>query len=258
MSSASVRPFHFKSFGPEPEESPLPETVEEPPAPTFSEQEVGTAKGQAREEGFREGLESGLAQLERERALREQATSAAAAALAVQFDALIDRQQRFFDAQGPLLTQIALAAARRVAGHALRTEPTAEIEAMIERCLKELADEQPLRVAVHADILPLIEAAYEEKARLRPKDTQRLLFSADSKLGQLDDCRIEWPSGMLERNQADSWTRIELALAAFDPAAPEPVIPEPMISEPVIPEPAPQEPIIEATIEPPSAEENNN
>lgn len=222
MSSASVRPFLFKSFGAEPVVSNAPEVIVEPPPPTYNENELGTAKGQAREEGFKEGLERGLAQLEREKAAREQATSAAAAALAVQFDALIERQQRFFDAQGPLLTQIALAAARRVAGHALRTEPTAEIEVMIKRCLKELADEQPLRVAVHPNILHLLEAAYEEKAKLRPKDTQRLLFSADSNFEQLDDCRIEWPSGMLERNQADSWTRIELALAAFDPAAPPP------------------------------------
>ncbi len=235
-SQTGVRPFFYKSFGAEPEILSVPEIAPEPPPPVYDESQLKSACAQAREEGFKEGLERGLLQLDQDQAARSHAISAAAAALAVQFDALIDRQQRFFDAQGPLLTQIALATARRVAGHALRTEPTAEIERMVTRCLNELADVQPLRVAVHPGILHLIEAAYEEKAKLRPKDTQRLLFSADDRMAQLDDCRIEWPSGMLERNQADSWTRIEIALAAFDPSAPEPSISEPAAIEYPLPE----------------------
>lgn len=93
---------------------------------------------------------------------------------------------------------LALAAARRVAGHALTHYPLAEIERMIAAALHDYHGEARLVLRVSPGLAPAMQA---QLPKLIEADgfAGRVVVAPDANLHGAD-CRIEWTGGGLERD----------------------------------------------------------
>lgn len=97
--------------------------------------------------------------------------------------------------------QLALAAAKALAGAALATTPEAEILDSLRTALHQAITEPRIYVKAAPDILQRVEAQAEDVAAQEGFDG-RLQFVSDPALSGAD-CRIEWRGGGIERNLAE-------------------------------------------------------
>ncbi len=183
--------------------APAPEPPTEPPAPTFSEDEINAARDQAYEAGRAAGLREAEASRARLLANAEQA-------LSTQLQELMRRHAEEAEARHRDAVRVAMAVVARIVPGLAARNGLSEVEALFAECMDTLTDEPRVTVRVHDAI------AEEASARLGEIAAQagfegRLQVIGDPAVGP-GDCRIEWAEGGAERNMARLWQEIEAIL----------------------------------------------
>lgn len=152
----------------------------------FSLDEVEQIKAQAFEEG-RESETARAANIASD-ALTQIAQTTMAMTDQLNTQALLNKKAAF---------DLALTAARKIAGSALASFPFAEIEATIEDCLAELSDASRLVVSVPESLLDMVATKIQDIAEQQNFEG-RLRVVADGDMPP-HDCKVEWGDGGLER-----------------------------------------------------------
>lgn len=203
---AAVEKFLFTTDFDKPVARPSAQAPQAPPAPTFSETEVEDAKRTA----FADGEEQGRARATEER------ESAIAGAL-TQIESELAKLAQTLDGAVTQVERQAIEAAvtlvRKLLPGLARERDLAEIEALIDTCLKSLVDEPRVVIRVPDALLDALKERVGPLAE-RSGYSGRLVLVVDRSLGDTD-CRVEWADGGAERDTAHIWAEAEKALARF-------------------------------------------
>lgn len=184
--------------------------AEEPPAPTFSEEELAAA----RQAAFAEGKAAGIAEAETCHAAR---LADAVESLPPQIAQIAQDVAAEADARRRDSLEAALTVIRKLFPQLARAHGLDEVHAIIEQCLERLRDEPRVVIrCADADLDALRERA--EHATVRSGFEGKLVFLADERLAS-GDLRVEWADGGAERDQSRLWQEIDAVIArALTPA----------------------------------------
>lgn len=195
---------HGESDAPQDADAQAEIVEAEPPAPTFSEEEMAAARAQAYAEGRRDGAADANAAIE---AQLSQVLAHVEAGLAdISAQARQDYDERLADT-----VHLAEAIARKVVATLSELHPHLEIEAMVADCLSTLfgVDRVTVRVA-ESVVEPLSD--HMESLRARAGFAGEIEVVADPALAATD-ARIDWRSGRAEREEAALWSMIDETIA---------------------------------------------
>lgn len=175
----------------------------------WNEQEMEAERARAREAGAYDAAAQ---------AAREQAQ--ALKAMASQLSLVLAHLTRLTDELRTDAANLALAAARKIAGAAIANYPAAEIEALTEACAAELRAAPRLKVtlpAAHADVLqPKLEEMLQGigfAGALRVAVSDRIAPGG---------CALDWDQGSVDSDPARTLARIEALVAQRLKEAPPP------------------------------------
>jgi flagellar assembly protein FliH len=166
--------------------------------------------GEAREAGRREGHAAGRAEALRE--LEQTLVQTLNKLIASCADLARDRQEleRQLEADA---ANLAHAIARTLSPALMKNHPLAEIEALVADCLDGARREPRLVVRVHESLAdPLGQRL--DALKISNHFAGQIILLDDPALGPLD-CRVEWPDGGAERDQAALHKQIEAAVGRF-------------------------------------------
>jgi flagellar assembly protein FliH len=188
--------------------------AEEPPAPTFSEEDLAAA----REAAFAEGKAAGLAEAE----------SAQSRRLADSIDALLPQCARLTEELAELdmarhrdCLEAAMTVVRKLFPHLARDHGLAEMQAVVDDCLERLRDEPRLMIRSADQDLDALKERIEASAAQSGFEG-KLVFLVDERIAA-GDLRIEWADGGAERDLAGLWKEIDAVIArALTPVAAPP------------------------------------
>jgi len=178
--------------------------AEEPPAPTFSEEELETARRAAFVEGQAAGFAEAEASHAKRLALAVETLPPLFAQLAQDIAAEADKRRReTLDA--------ALTVVRKLFPQLARSHGLEEAHAVIEQCLERLRDEPRVVIRCADEDLDALRERVEQSAAKGGYEG-KLVFLADERLAP-GDLRIEWADGGAERDQAALWKEIDAVIA---------------------------------------------
>ncbi len=161
----------------------------------------------ARDEGWRAGLAEGAT---RENATFEGRQTAALADIAGRLGGIARTQSQVLDQTVKDATALSLAIARKIAPELVRSNPVAEIEAMIGECLRQLIDEPRVVVRAPDELLDELKTRLDAVAESCGYEG-RIVLLGDETLSD-GDCRVEWADGGAERDTAATWRDLETAI----------------------------------------------
>ncbi|MBI4183103.1 MAG: hypothetical protein HY521_03780 [Proteobacteria bacterium] len=208
-SAPQVRPFIIETrFGgeeeedeePEPEPEPAPVEPEPEPEPTFGAEDLA----RARAEGVAEGREAGVREL---RASLDQASAEALEQLAARLPALAEAQRESNERLQSQAIAVAAVVMRKIFPELTRRHGTAEIEAMIRDCLRDLLHEPRVIVRLGPELADSLRPRIEATAQAGGFVGQ-LSVVADEVMAP-GDCRVEWGASGSERVSARLWEEID-------------------------------------------------
>lgn len=190
--------------GPLEADEPLPDLIEEPPPPTFSEEELVLARDQAFEAGRQAGLQEAEATTERR-------VATALEAMAAQMAAITATQNQANDALLQDCIAVAATICRKILPEWCRQHGTEEIEAVVHQCLTQIDKDTRVTVRLHPDE---VEPIREHAGRFVDNTSfdGKLIFTADPRINA-GDCRIDWGDGGAERDQTRLTEEIDLVIA---------------------------------------------
>jgi flagellar assembly protein FliH len=186
------------------EEAEAPEPVEEvPPPPTFSEEEMATA----REESFAEGLAEGF----RKAAESTEARIAEGATLIGQRLAeMIKAQAQARDEDAREAVQVAQAIARKLFPELNRRHGLEEIESLVRQSLQRVRGEPQVLLSVHESLASPLSSRLEALALSAGfQGNVKIAASAEVAAG---DCRIAWSGGGAGRDAETLWREIDAVI----------------------------------------------
>ena len=212
-----------------------------PPPPTYSEEDLQTARAEALAQGREEGHKEAAESIERE--VRDALNTAENALRELMWSQSAIETQATEDA-----IRVALAAIRRLFPALAEHAPLAEIERMVRETMTMIQGEAALNIYIN-DRLREPFAARLQEVIAAAGFQERVVLHGAAALGP-SDCRIEWTAGGVARDTAAILKAIEETAARAIPA---------LLSEPVSPAatdttPAEQSPTAQPSPEDPSAE----
>lgn len=192
----------------------IPVVVEEPPPPpppppppTFSEQQLEAACQQAREEGFKKGVDEGAERSRKADAEREAQLTAIMKKACENITVFRTEYAASIQAQQEQLTRLALAVAQHVCGATMRRTPDGAASQMVSECLPMLLAEPRIVITVHSSIITLMKNTLEEVGRQAGYDGT-LILEPDDALHPAD-CHLQWRGGSARSSQEEIWNAIE-------------------------------------------------
>lgn len=207
MSAAEKFMFDL-TFDNEVEELVEPETAdenttddEEPEVivPTFSEEEVETARRQGFEAGKKEGLEATTEILTKQ--MNETLLK------------IDDKLLTAFETQDSFNQEILRAAQSLAVGICKKMMPAManqssfdEVEKVIEEVFANVTEEPRITISVHGDIAEAVEVRLSDLAKEKGFEG-RIFVKVDGAL-EASDCRVDWANGSSERNTTELWAKI--------------------------------------------------
>lgn len=174
--------------------------AEEPPAPTFSEEELAAAKQAA----FTEGSATGRAEAEKGIA---RDTAEQLATLAAQLDSLSMTLDERMSRSHQETVLAAMTVVRKLFPQISSENGLTEITAIVEQCVERLRDEPRMVIRASNDQLDTLKAQLEACIK-RSGFNGKLVFLADDRLNP-GDVRVEWADGGAERDQKALWQEID-------------------------------------------------
>ncbi|MGF1630233.1 MAG: hypothetical protein ACFCUT_12245 [Kiloniellaceae bacterium] len=178
--------------------------VEEPPAPTFGEEELEAARRAA----FAEGQAAGFADAEASHAKR---LALAVESLPPLFAQLAQEAAAETDERRRDTLDAALTVVRKLFPQLARRNGLEEAHAVIEQCLERLRDEPRVVIRCADEDLDALRVQIEQSAAKGGYEG-KLVFLADERLAP-GDLRVEWADGGAERDQASLWKEIDAVIA---------------------------------------------
>ena len=186
----------------EPEKTDENTTVDEEPEiiiPTFSEEEVETA----RQQGYEAGKEEGLA--------------ATTEILTKQInETLLNIDQKLlaaFQTQDSLNQDLSRAAHSLAIGVCKKMMPAMakqhsfdEVERVIEEVFAKAIEEPRITLSVHLDLVEAVEFRLSELTK--EKEFEGRVFVKADETMEVSDCRVDWVNGGSERNTTELWANI--------------------------------------------------
>lgn len=200
-------------------DEPKPVVQDVPPAPVGIPQElVDRLVREAREEGFADGLIAGESNAT---SLATQTIAAAAgtlAAHAASMTAALDEARLETHRHA---VDLAVTVGRKLAGHLVTQNPTAELEALIAECMPSLSGVPHLVIRCHPDLANQIrDIATNQIATSGYAGRLVVMGEPDIRLG---DGRLEWVDGGLVRDSDALTTDIDQTIADYLAALAGPV-----------------------------------
>jgi flagellar assembly protein FliH len=185
----------------------VPEPVIEPPAPTFSEEDLAAACEQARKQGEQAGHQRGLVEgQQRLEAQMAAALSTISAQLTLAVRAATEAPVEITQAA----TELAMAILRKMHPALSAKRGLDEVEGVLAGCLDQLRNEPRLVAYVPNQLLDPLNERVAAISAARGFEG-RVVLIGDPELAD-SDCRIEWADGGLERDTRRLWSDIEAAL----------------------------------------------
>jgi flagellar assembly protein FliH len=185
-----------------------PARAEAVKVPTYTQADLDAAKQSAFKEGFAQGAQAA-----------NQEQTAQIAAIVVQIDGNIGKilreAEQHHASQQTELQDIAQAIARKLLPDFIARHGFSEIDALLAQVLKEMGREPRLVVRVHDQVLDPLQLALQDITE-RAAYAGKIVLLADSNLN-LNDCKIEWADGGVERDINIIWQEIDRALGRGNP-----------------------------------------
>jgi len=186
----------------EPEKTDEITTVDEEPeiiVPTFSKEEVETA----RQKGYETGKEEGLA------ATMEVLTQQINETL-LKIDekllAAFQKQDSFNQDLSRAAHSLAIGVCKKMMPAMAEQYSFAEVERVIEEALAIAIEEPRITLSVHVDLVEAVEVRLSELAKKKEFEG-RVFVKADETM-ESSDCRVDWVNGGSERNTTELWANI--------------------------------------------------
>ncbi len=216
-----IASFHFEDFstGAQVRVAPImnasskitkPAMEDIPAVPVITEQDIENARREAYGRGFSEGSAEEQRKLDRARQEMEQAKLKVLQSVASGTVALRKEYEKHLTQTGVVVPDLVMAVARKVIGRELKYTPLPALKQTVQDCLARLVHEPIIAVYVHPDLVQGMEAEMKSLAQ-QENFIGALNVGADDRLA-MEDCRIEWKDGMVERNTADMLAQIEAVL----------------------------------------------
>ncbi len=177
---------------------------ETPPPPTYSEEELETAKQQAFDKGFAAGKAEGKREIDHEEQILREQTNMILQSINEQLPILLNQQQEFIAQKQPEIGSLVLNCAGRIALEALRKDPISDIESMITECLSKLMGKQEITASVHPKLQTALVEIFGRK----------ITINADPTLSP-GDCKLSWGSGESVREIDRIWSEIEAIIDRY-------------------------------------------
>lgn len=196
---------------PEPPQELVLEPPPPPPPPSYSEEELLRAKHAAYQEGFQAGQQTEEARHNKASEEANAATRALLEAVGNRITLASEQHGQWLKSQQQLMCNLTLAAARKVAGEALKREPHLPLEELLKSCTQLIAGEEVITITVS---VPRYEGLRQALDTLKPllRDFQgRIEILSDAALGE-HDCSVEWKNGKATRSGTAIWAEIETLL----------------------------------------------
>ncbi|MEM9684045.1 MAG: FliH/SctL family protein [Pseudomonadota bacterium] len=195
-----------QSFDSKPDEARKPPEDEPPPEPTFSEDEMNSARQQAFAEGHAAGSAEAASRFDTEiaalvSAVGNQLPDVAAAQTAANERLLRDG------------VRLSVEIVRKLLPYFAATHGTYEIEQLVSQCLQTLIDEPRINVRVAPATVPAITDRLES-ARSSGQFDGRFVIEPDDALDPTD-CDVDWQGGGLHRSGKDIWRQVDEAVDRF-------------------------------------------
>jgi flagellar assembly protein FliH len=170
---------HFDAGGPSKPDAPSARK-------NYTLAEIEVMRGESREEGKKDG-----------EVRAAQAIAASTARVAAAIHTAIQAMDAEIETIRAESAALALAAARKLAGAALRTAPEAEIAEVLKAALHDAVGEPRIVVKTAPELSAAMEASVAALAAEQGFEG-RIQFTPDAALSNAD-CRVEWRSGGIER-----------------------------------------------------------
>jgi flagellar assembly protein FliH len=186
-----VTPFEFKALGFRAEDVLLEEEEqpEAPPEPTFTQTEVEAMKQIVHAQGYDEAKKELEDTLRQEAEKRDQTLQNAINTLSAKLAEMQQTTAAQMDAYQKSLVTITGVIAKKLAGEALKEDPTPRIEAAIQKCQQFIAKYTALSITLNPDTKDILEKRFSSA-----EQAATLTFNADETMPP-QDCKIEWPGG---------------------------------------------------------------
>jgi flagellar assembly protein FliH len=176
----------------------LEQEIVPPPPPSFTEEELEAAKREAYDNGFSLGKSEGKREADHELLQLTEQVRGEVALLNEGLDRMIAAHQAHLDNYRASLGHIIRACAERLAVEALRKDPIADIEPLVEECLQSLMGNPNVTLVVHSRL----------KVPLQDRFGVRVRVLGDDNL-MPGDCKIQWANGQATRSIEAIWNKVE-------------------------------------------------
>lgn len=172
----------------------------EPPAPTFSEEELAAAKQAAFADGSAAGKAEAEAGIARQTAQQLTALAEKLETVSAALDGKVSESH-----QQTLLA--AMTVVRKLFPRTNSLNGLSEVQAVVEECLERLRDEPRMVIRASEDQIDILKSQLDASIK-RSGFSGKLVFLADDRLSP-GDVRVEWADGGAERDQKALWQEID-------------------------------------------------
>lgn len=173
---------------------------ETPPEPSFTEAELETAKREARQAGYLEGMEEGRKVTQSEQADIERQLSEGLQQFVDAVQPVFMHYSQIAEKTQATMPQMALAIAQKIAGAALEHNSQEQVTQLVMQYVKLIEEKPNLTIAVEQRCVKLLE---EKLAALAPnaESSPAITVREDANLAA-GDFRISWADGLMQRDTA--------------------------------------------------------
>lgn len=183
------------------------EKIHTPEKPTFSEEQLETAKAAARKEGYNAGYEEASASLTQTLLQRENDVKHALEIMSEQIVQASKGYNDIIQTQSVDVHRFVMAIARKVTGETLSQKPSLGVHELINQCMPILVQKPRLILEANTALVEILnerlkpmldKAGFEGELQFRVNDTL-----------DISDARLEWSGGFAQRDTRALWKEIE-------------------------------------------------
>lgn len=185
------------------EDDDEPEEVEEPPAPTFSEEQLHAAQQKSFADGKANGIQEANQQF-------EHMIANAMTQISANLPQIFQQQEALHQDNQQEAVNIALAIVKKILPVYSQRHGTDEVLQIIRECLENLRSEPRVLIKVNDAARDTIAEKILQEAENQGFDGKVNVVGDPTILE--GDCRIEWQDGGAERNRDETWEQIEQVL----------------------------------------------
>lgn len=193
-----------------------PQNKNEPKEPEkkFTDEDLENAKKESYQNGFSSGLSEGQTIGKGERIVIEQNIDSSLKTITSKIDEIFSAVEKQKDHLTKTFTKLSFDIAKKIAGNAIKENPTEKIEQAFKDTINLLGQEIKISIFVNTSQKADIEAKIGQIVATT-EHVGKVSIKADDNIAQ-NDCRIEWEGGSLDLNNQKVIDDINTILLKFD------------------------------------------